>query len=342
MAKTIYAAVITIVAIAVAPVMGKDKSYYTHTEEKWLDACVALELAAKEGSSSAQPTTQEAHTEHRCPPLPFHCIEGYSGGAITPMAYICNGGCSKDCCRRPVVSYSFLNIGTKEMQVFAVTQPLFNRIELGYAYNYLNLGSLTEDIRGAGMDPGRDDVQLHHFNLRGMLIKENDFNLPLPAVTAGVHFKYNDGVQRIDRNLGGPFRAIGLDRSSGVDFTLTASKMFPKLVFDRPVILTGGVRLSQAAQIGLFGFGDTYHATFEGSAVYVPTDWLALGYELRTKADPYGKIRGLVGEEDAWQAFSASWIVNSNLTVSAVYGMLGNVGNTREDTTLGIQLRWEF
>jgi len=336
MTKTIYAAVITIMAIAVAPVMGED------TDNKWLDAGVALAAAADENSAPAEATTQKAHHEKCCPPLPFHSIEGYSGGAITPMAYICNASCSKDCCGNPVVSYSFLNIGTKEMQVFAVTQPLFNRLEFGYAYNYLNLGSLYDDIRGAGMDPGRDNVQLHHFNLRGMLIKENDFGLPLPALTAGVHFKYNHGVKQIDRNLGGAFKSIGLDRSSGVDFTLTASKMFPKLAFGRPVILTGGARWSQAAQIGLFGFGDTYHTTFEGSAVYVPTDWLTLAYELRTKADPYGKIRGLVGEEDAWQAFSASWLVNSHLTVSAVYGMLGNVGNTREDTTLGIQIRWEF
>jgi hypothetical protein len=336
MTKTIYATIVTIMAIAAAPAMGEN------TENKWLDAGDTLALAADEKAPPTDPATQEAHEHRCCPPMPFHSIEGYSGGAITPTAYICNGGCSRNCCGGPVISYSFLNIGTKEMQVFAVTQPLFNRFEIGYAYNYLNLGSLTDDIRGVGMNPGRDNVQLHHFNLRGMLIKENDFGLPLPAVTAGVHFKYNDGVQRIDRNLGGPFKAIGLDRSSGVDFTLTASKMFPQLAFGRPVFLTGGVRLSQAAQIGLFGFGDTYHATFEGSAVYMPTDWLTLGYELRTKADPYGKIPGLVGEEDAWQAFSASWIVNNHLTISAVYGMLGIVGNTREDTTLGIQIRWEF
>jgi len=336
MARSIICAMAALMAISVAPAMGENAA------ENWLDAGDALALAVEDNSLNDEPTTQAAHHHACCPPLPFHCIEGYSGGAITPLAYICNASCSKDCCGKAVVSYSFLNIGTMEMQVFAVTQPLFNRFEIGYAYNYLNLGSLTDDIRDLGMDPGRDNVQLHHFNLRGLLVKENDFGLPLPAITAGVHFKYNDGVQRIDRNLGGPFKAIGLDRSSGVDFTLTMSKMFPRLVFDRPLILTGGVRFSQAAQIGLFGFGDTYHATFEGSAVYMPADWLTLGYELRTKPDPYGKIPGLVGEEDAWHAFSASWIVNSRLTVSAVYGMLGNVANAREDNTLGIQLRWEF
>jgi len=326
--------------MAAAPALGEDNA--SNATQTWME--LGLELARAEDGAAPpdQPTTQKADKAKCCPPLPFHCIEGYSGGAITPLAYLCNGWCKNECCRYPVVSYSFLNIGSKEMQVFAVTQSLFQRLEIGYAYNHLDLGSLYTDIRGAGMSPGRNNVQLHHFNLRGMMIKENDFGLPLPAVTGGVHFKYNDGVQRIDRNLGGPFKGLGLDRSSGVDFTLTASKMFPQLAFGHPVILTGGARWSEASQIGLLGFGDTYHTTFEGSVVYLPTDWLSLGYELRTKPDPFGKIDGLVGEEDAWQAFSASWLVNDHLVISAVWGMMGIVANAREDTTLGIQIRWEF
>jgi hypothetical protein len=337
MARLTLTTMVTIMAIATAPVMGEDSA------NKWLDAGDALALA---GADDAAPTTDPAaHEEHHtqcCPPLPFHCIEGYSGGAITPTAYICNASCDKSCCGGPVVSYSFMNIGSKEMHIFAVTQPLFNRLEFGYAYNNLNLGSLYKDIRGVGMDPGRRNVELHHFNLRGMLIKENEFGLPLPALTAGIHFKYNHGVEQIDRKLGGAFKSIGLKDNFGVDYTLTASKMFPKLAFGRPVILTAGGRLSKAAQIGLFGFGDRYRATFEGSVVCLPTDWLTLGYELRTKSDPYGQIPGLVGEEDAWQAFSASWSVNSHLTVSALYGLMGTVGNAREDNTLGLQIRWEF
>ena len=335
MARITTFTMVAVMAMAITPAMGENP------EEKWLDAGDALALATEDGAPPAKTKAEEEHHQC-CPPLPFHSIEGYSGGAITPLAYLCNASCSKECCGNPVISYSFLNIRSREMHVLAITQPIFNRFELGYAYNRLNIGSLYDDIRGVGMSPGRHNVQLHHFNLRGQLVKENDFGLPVPAVTAGVHFKYNDGIQRADRNLGHPFSAVGLNRSSGVDFTLTASKMFPQLAFGRPLILTGGVPLSEASHKGLFAFRATYHATYEGTAVYMPFDWLTLGYELRTKADPYGKIPGLVGEEDAWQAFSASWIVNSHLTVSAVYGMLGNVVNTREDNTLGIQIRWEF
>ncbi|HEX3000667.1 MAG TPA: hypothetical protein VHR86_10600, partial [Armatimonadota bacterium] len=31
-----------------------------------------------------------ARAEDTTPPLPFHTIEGYGGGAITPMAYLVN------------------------------------------------------------------------------------------------------------------------------------------------------------------------------------------------------------------------------------------------------------
>jgi len=276
------------------------------------------------------------------PPLPFHSIEGYSGGAITTMAYICNGGCKHTKVGLPVVSYSLMDLGSKRLHAVSVTQSFFSRIELGYAANHLNIGSLYDDIRKAGMNPGRDDVWLHHFNARAMLLPEGSFGLPIPALTAGVHFKYNEGVDSIDRNLSGTLSGLGYDRHYGVDYTLSASKMFAKLAFGRPVILTGGVRFSRGAQLGYLGFGDECRATFEGSVVVMPTSWLILGYELRQKRNPYSEIHGLLGPEDNWHAFSVSAAVDEHLTVSALYGMLGNVGNARADCTLGLQVKYEF
>jgi hypothetical protein len=107
-------------------------------------------------------------------------------------------------------------------------------------------------------------------------------------------------------------------------------------------MLTGGLRLSKAAQIGLLGFGDKYYATFEGSVVYMPTDWLALAYELRSKPDPYKQVPGLIGHESNWQSFAAGWVVNDHMTIAAVFGLMGNVANACEDNSVGIQLRWEF
>ena len=280
-------------------------------------------------------------------PLPFHCIEGYSGGAITPMAYMCNY-CNCGCEDRehlagPSVSYSYMRITSKQLHTVALTQAIRDRVEFGFAVNQLWLGSLYDDVKKqTPMDPVRRDVYLYHFNVRGKLLGENSFDLPLPAIGAGVHLKHNHGLNQINRRLGKAFSAIGMDKNYGVDYTLTATKMFPTLAFGRPVIVTGGARLSKAAQLGLLGFGKTYRGSFEGSVVCLPTDELVLGYEFREKRNPYGKIPGLIGDEDNWHALSASVIVDKHLTVSVLAGLLGHVANANADTTWGLQIKWEF
>ena len=278
-------------------------------------------------------------------PLPFHSIEGYSGGAITPLAYLCNYcncGCNGKHLTPPTVSYSFMNISTKRLHTFAVTQSFYNRIEVGYALNQLHLGSLYDDNRKLGLKPERRDVLLHHFNVRAKILEENSFGLPLPAISAGVHFKYNSGIDQINNRVGKAFSAIGYDKNYGVDYTLTATKMFPKLACGRPLIVTAGVRFSKASQLGLMGFGKSCRASLEGSVVCLPTDWLVLGYEFRQKHNPYGQIPGLVGDEDNWQALSASVVVNKHLTILGVAGLCGNIANANADTTWGLQLKWEF
>jgi len=316
-----------------------------------LDDAAAKEPAATAPAAAGDQASpeKEAHAapagDCKCVPLPFHCIEGYSGGAITPMAYLCNYcncGCGGKHMTCPTVSYSYMNISTKHLHTFAVTQTFWNRVELGYAMNQLWLGSLYDDIRKMGLNPVRRDVIMHNFNVRGKLLEENSFGLPLPAVAAGVHFKYNYGLEDINRRVGNAFDTIGYDKNYGVDYTLTATKMFPTLAFGRPVIVTGGLRLSRASQLGLMGFGDTYRPSFEGSVVCLPTDWLVLGYEFRQKRNPYGKIPGLIGDEDNWHALSTSVIVNKHLTISALAGLCGNVANANADTTWGLQLKYEF
>ena len=137
--------------------------------------------------------------------------------------------------------------------------------------------------------------------------------------------------------------SIGYDKDSGIDFTLTASKTFvDELTLNRPLILTGGLRSSSAAQLGFLGFGNDRSITFEGSVAYLPTDWLLVAYEFRQKANPYGRIAGLVGDEDNWHAIDLSWIINKNMTLVAGWGAFGNMANTEENGAWWIQLKYEF
>ena len=85
-----------------------------------------LALAAAQPDTTTDVVKEEAPASdgaccEKAAPLPFHCIEGYSGGAITPLAYLCNAGDPEQFCSKPSVAYSFVNIGSKELQVFSVT-----------------------------------------------------------------------------------------------------------------------------------------------------------------------------------------------------------------------------
>ncbi|HDZ21465.1 hypothetical protein LCGC14_0124820 [marine sediment metagenome] len=303
--------------------------------KSWLDLGASLAATDESDASVDEPAVKG-------PPLPLHCIEGYGGGAITPIAYVVNPGAKGNILSVPTTAYTFINMGSKKLQVFSVTQVFFNRLEFGYALNHLEVGSLYDDLRKAGLNMGRDHVNLHHFNLRLNFLDENAFDLPLPAMTAGIHFKYNDSINRIDKSLGGAFSGIGYEHPYGIDYTMTATKMLPKLAFGRPVILTGGLRLSNASQLGYFGFGNEHNLTFEGSILYMPIDQVLVGYEFRQKRNPYHRIRKLVDEEDNWHMFSLSWIVNDRLTISGLWGVFGQIANTKADCSLGLQIKYEF
>jgi len=292
----------------------------------------------------AEATAEKPAAATKGPPLPFHTIEGYGGGAITPMAYLVNPGGKDKIFGYPAFALSYVNLGSKNLEAFTATETVFNRIELGYGVDRLGLGSLPDDIRKAtGVNLHDDDVYLQNFNIRGLLLEENSFNLPLPALTAGVHFKENDDIQSIDHQLGGALSNIGLDKSNGTDFTLTASKsIVNSLTLKRPLILTAGLRNSDAAQLGFLGFGTERATTFEGSVAYVPFDWLLIAYEFRQKANPYDEIPGLVGEEDNWNAIDVSWIINSHSTLVAGYGHFGNLANADANGAWWLQFKYEF
>jgi len=287
----------------------------------------------------------ENASETKGPPLPVHTIEGYGGGAITPTAYLVNPGSKDEVFGKPSISATGLYIGHgKNLETSTLTETLFGRLELGYGASRFGIGDVKDDIENAtGVDVKRNDVWLHNFNLRGLIIEENaGKNSWVPAVTVGLEYKRNEGITDLNDRLGGAFTDIGFKSADGVDATLTASKTFPKLAFGRPVIVSAGVRNSNAAWLGYLGFGDERYFTFEGNVIWMPLDWLAVGYEYRQKTNPYSEISGLVENEDDLHAASLIFIPNKRLSIALVYGALGNVLNAQENKSTAVQVKWEF
>lgn len=281
-------------------------------------------------------------------PLPLHQIEGNGGIFSTLSAYIVNPPRDGEPVGRPSVGFAHVSLGyDKILEALTITESPFKRLELGYGWDYLGLGDLPQALRDAGVKGyHQDQVQLHNFNARFQILKEGDFDQKwIPALTAGVHYKYNDGISEVRNEVTQGAGAdllgnAGIKNHDGTDFTLYASKLFTEL--PRPVLLEVGGRATEAVWDGLGGFTDSYKFVFEGNVVVFVTGSLALAAEFKQQPTDYKAIGNLVRVEDDWWTIDAAYVVNKHLTLAAGYGHFGNVLNHESNGVWGITTKWEF
>jgi len=230
----------------------------------------------------------------------------------------------------------------KSIETFTITETLWDRLELGYGFDYADFGDVPQDIeRAVGIRIDDQFVGLHNFNVRLLLVKDGDFSQAwIPALTVGVHYKYNDTIDDIDDDLNGTLRNIGIKSDDGWDFTLYASKMITAL--PRPVLVSAGVRSTEAAHIGLLGFTDDRKVVGEGSICVFATDRLILAAEYRQKPDEHDEMPGLVEEEDDWWTLCVGYIVNDRITMGVGYGHFGQVLNHEANSAWGVKAKIEF
>ena len=238
------------------------------------------------------------------------------------------------------------NARQKNVESFGITETLFTRVELGYNASRFGTGSLQSDVLAyAGANIERNDVWLHTLNARVNVIRENDFDTKfLPAITLGAHFKYNDGISEINKNLGGLLTNIGYNRDWGVEFTATASKTF--VVYGHPLIFSITGRATDAANLGYTGYSGKYEFSAEGNVVFGITDWLFAAFEYRQKINQFDEVyaggKELIGNENDWWTVGLAAVVSPHLTLTAGYGHLGTVLNTRENTAWAASIKYEF
>ncbi len=249
----------------------------------FLFAALLLALAggvrADETATNATPANAGASAKsEKPPPLPLHQIEGNGGIFATLSAYIVNPPRNGEPVGRPSVGFAYVNLGSdKNLEALTVTESPFSRLELGYGWDHLGLGNLPLALRNAGLvNYHQDEVELHNFNARFQILKEGEFDQKwIPALTAGVHYKYNDGISEVrsevKKDAGADLLGnAGLSRQQGVDYTLYASKLFTQL--PRPVLLELGGRATKGVWEGLGGFTDSYNFVFEGNVVVFVTE----------------------------------------------------------------------
>ena len=303
-------------------------------------------VRADETTANAAPAnaTPAAKSE-KPPPLPLHQIEGNGGIFSTLSAYIVNPPRNGEPVGRPAVGFSYVDLGHgQDLEALTLTESPLSRLELGYGYENFNLGNLPLDVYKAtsgALYLSETSVELHNFNARLQILKEGEFDQNwIPALTFGVHYKYNDSYNDINSELGGTLKAIGVSQNDGVDFTLYASKLFTQL--PRPVLVELGGRATEGVWNGLLGFTDSYNFLFEGNVVVFVTDSIALAAEYRQQPTDYTAIPGLIGKAGDWWTIDAAYVVNSHLTLAVGYGHFGTVLNNEANGVWGITTKWEF
>jgi len=280
------------------------------------------------------------------PPLPTHNVEGNSGVFITSTAYLANPPEKDNVFGLPSVSGTFAAIGEKDFESVAVTQNIWGKVELGYALERIGLGDWPADVRTATGIHVDNHVFLHNFNTRLMVIEEGGFDQAwMPAVTLGVHFKWNDGHNEINKQTGGLCDTLGVDHDSGTEFTAVATKTIADWL-PRPVIVSAGLRNGDAIHTGLLGFAGERRTTFEGSVIYLLSDKLLLASEYRQKSNLCDQFsaggKHLIKAENDWWDVCLGYIINDHLTVAGGYANFGNILNHREDNVWAVQFKYEF
>jgi len=311
----------------------------------WVAAVSALILSpvAQAGQSDKKVIVKEEVPAEKGAPLPLHQIEGNGGVLTTLSAYIVNPPRNGEPVGRPAIGGGFISLGSGRALVPAtLTWSPWERIELGYGFDWYSLGSLTGAIHNAtGISLSTTSVSLHNFNARFQFIKENDWGQKwLPAITGGVHYKVNSGISSINNQLGGALTTIGLGYNQGVDFTLYASKLLTFL--PRPVLINAGGRATRGAELGLLGFSRDYSFLFEGNVAIFLTDWLILAGEYRQQPNNYTPIPGVVNKSGDWWTVDLAWIANKHLTIAGGYGYFGNVGDRNAPGVWGLTAKYEF
>jgi hypothetical protein len=301
----------------------------------------SLPYAARAGEEKKE-TKQIEATDEKPAPLPLHEIQGSGGVFATLAAYLVNPPRNGEPVGRPSVGGAFVDLGHgRNLESFTLTETPWDRLELGYGYNRFALGDLPLALQKAGAPIKEDHVELHNFNARLALLKEGEYGVDwLPAVTFGAHYKVNTTISDINTELGGALRGIGITNNSGVDYTLYATKLIKSLPL--PVLVNVGVRETQAAELGLFGFSDHYSAHAEGSIGVFLTDRLILAGEYRSQPSDYKAIPGLIKTESDWWTVDLAYVVNKNLTVAAGYGHFGGVLNHDANAVWGVTIKNEF
>ncbi|WP_268801189.1 DUF3034 family protein [Pseudomonas huanghezhanensis] len=249
-------------------------------------------------------------------------IEGGAGGGIIPWAVLAGYGEQGEWGANAFATH--VDLPDYTLDVAGMAASYGNRVELSYAHQRFDLGSLVKKF-GLPDDNLTQDIFGVKVRLFGDLIYDN-----LPQVSAGLEYKHQN-------DFAIP-RLIGAKRDSDVEGYLTASRLFMGAAFGYNVVVNGGLRYSRANETGLLGFGgdrrDSRSVLKEGSVALLFNPNWAVGVEYRDKPDNLSFAR-----ESNWMDMFVGYFPNKHVSFVLAYARLGEIAtlDNQNGTYLSIQ-----
>ena len=245
---------------------------------------------------------------------------------------------------------------------FAATLPLTSPPGVMWRYTSGTTNVLTRAIRGVLRDTGGKDDHLSWRAMFDRIGMRQSFNEMGAALGLGADYAFNQdvigakirlagdlvygaammpaiavGAQYKNSKNGAVVRAIGAKQDNGVDYYVSASKLF----LSHSILASTTLRATKANQLGLLGFGgdekSSYSFQVEGSLAWQISKRFAIGGEYRTKPDNLG-----IAREDDWFDVFGTYAVTRNLTVAVAYTDLGSIATVDKQRGALLSLQAAF
>jgi len=281
--------------------------------------------------------------------------EGETGIVVTPLAYTASSETEKI---HPVVAYHFLGLGPVigDFNEASVEVGIGKRFELGYTHAFHNFGNEM----GTADSPGLSSLWQNGFDIfngKVNLVPENaDKKKWMPALSVGFIARPNV------RNLGNFVEQYGnnpttIGGKANADFYGVASKVVPAKHV--PILLTAGVRGTNAELWGLGGNAPYWQARAFGSVAFIfklpAKSTLILGSEVAQQPHhPYG-FDGVAGPAlniPTTLTYAARFVptpkykLNVDFAVAQIAGYVAGSGatgiNLQARHQVGVQVSYGF
>lgn len=242
-------------------------------------------------------------------------VEGQAGGGIVPWALLAGYGDVGEWGLSAAATR--VSVDDFVLDVTGVAVSIGNRVELSVARQRLDVQPLGLEIQ--------QDIVGGKLRLAGDLIYGK-----LPAISAGLQWKRN-------RDNGVP-EALGATDDQGVDYTLSASRLWLNAIAGRNVFANATLRHSKANQLGLLGFGGPGGQgqwVTEGSVgIFLNRHWV-VGAEYRQKPDQLTSV-----QEDPWADLFVGWFPTKRVSAVAAYTDLGDIAGLADQRGFYLSLQF--